>query len=253
MALTFQTPQRRALSTLELCSAVLLGGLLCISLIACQNGQMKPGISLESINNGEAFDDIFSQKKTTQANKPSSSANDAVHNGSSFFTAPSGWTLISADDESGVYKLSHDEIEGASIVVSYDQLVNRGDGRLPELKGIHEAVITRLPDSLAMQQSEMTRHQGEPRYHTMLRGKPSQDSEEMIVSGYTVALVQDAFTVFAAYPVEARTLAADVESFIYSLRPYAPIEASEPEVESEQDASPQAGSDDAPQPSGEEP
>jgi hypothetical protein len=223
-------------SPLTLMSVSLLGGLLLVSLLACKNGQMKPGLSLESINNGEVFDDMFSKKKTTQVNRPSAKTNAALKRGSAFFSPPEGWTLTSVDDEIRVYKLKHDEVESASIVLSYDLLQNEEDGRLPELKTLHDSVITRLPKSLALQQSEMTRYKGEPRYHTMLRGKPSESSPDMIVSGYTVALVQDAFTVFAAYPSESRTLAADVEFLIYSLRPYAPLEPT-----TKEDAPPEGG------------
>ncbi len=199
---------------------------LVISLLACKNGQLKEGITLESLNNGDAFDEIFADDKSK---KPDAKTNQAFANGEGFFSMPSGWVLSSADDESGVYKLEHEQFESASIIISYDQLQKEEDGRLDELKVLHDAVITRLPSSLTVQQSEMTRHQGEPRYHTMLRGKPSEDSVEMIVSGYTVALVQDAFTVFAAYPVEQRTLASDIEGLIYSLKPYTPLTVEEEE------------------------
>lgn len=224
--MTHDLPTHRSTrwSPLILMSVSLLGGLLFVSLLACKNGQMKKGLSLETINNGEVFDDMFSKKKTTQLNTPSAKTSAALKRGSAFFSPPEGWTLISVDDESRVYKLKHDEVESASIVLSYDLLQNQEDERLPELKTLHDSVITRLPKSLALQQSEMTRYKGEPRYHTMLRGKPSESSPDMIVSGYTVALVQDAFTVFAAYPSESRTLASDVEFLIYSLRPYAPLE-----------------------------
>lgn len=204
---------------------------VCVSLcvlvaaLACSNGQMKPGITLESINNGEAFDDLFSQKKTTQV--PSSKTKRSASDGSQFFTAPRGWSLVGIDNESGVYKLKHDTIADASIVLSYDRLENEEDGRLTELEVLHDNIITRLPDGLVKMQAEMTRHGGEPRYHTMLRGKPSEDSEELIVSGYTVALKQDAFSIFAAYPARSHTLASDIEGLVYSLKPYAPIEQEE--------------------------
>lgn len=202
--------------------SLLLLAFVVIASLACSNGQMKPGITLESINNGEAFDDLFSQKRTTHV--PSSRARQSASDGSQFFTSPGGWSLVGVDNDSGVYKLKNDAVEGASIVISYDRLEKDGDDRLPELEVLHDNIITRLPEGLVKMQADMTRHGGEPRYHTMLRGKPSADSEELIVSGYTVAIEQDAFSIFAAYPSTSHTLASDIESLVYSLKPYAPIE-----------------------------
>ena len=219
-------------TTRGLCAVVVACAFL--AFLACSNGQMKPSITLESINNGEAFDDLFSQKKT-QA--PSSKAQRSASDGSQFFTSPKGWSLVGVDNESAVYKLKHDTIDDASIVISHDRLEQEGDDRLPALESLHDNIITRLPDGLVKMQAEMTRHDGEPRYHTMLRGKPSADSEELVVSGYTVALEQDAFSIFAAYPASSHTLASDIESVVYSLKPYAPIKQGSEEAETVPDDS----------------
>lgn len=202
-------------------------GVMCSAVLACANGQMKPGVTLESINNGEVFDDLFSNKTNSTASTSASQVNDG------FFTAPKGWEIVSIDDDNGVYKLKHKEITQASIVLSYDALKKQGDQRVQELEVLHHNVISRLPSSLVRMQSEMTRQNGEPKFHTMLRGKPSESSPEMIVSGYTISLEQDAFTVFAAYPVESRTLASDIEALMYSLKPYKPLDV-EPEAKEEE-------------------
>ena len=252
------SPLRRDTSRALSRRALLVVSLLALAALACASGKRKP-MNLDSINNGEVFEDLFGGSSIKPGSRPVEERGEV-----SFFTVPSGWTLSDADNERGVYKLKHDTVQSASIVISYDALTAEGEGRVPELERLHEAIVSSMPPSLAKVSSEMTRYKDEPRFFTLLRGKPKPDSKEMLVSGYTVSVVQDAYTIFSAYPAAVSTLAADVDALVRSLRPYRRLElpaeqeeekpaaqpnAEENEGSEESEASPEELQRDDPQPS----
>lgn len=228
-----------------------LAALVIIALGCTPSGKIDRN-KLASINRGDPIHNLFNDKKKIDearrqnlAAKQKKQQDDAP----TFFTVPANWTIAQYDQETLIYKLTHTQREGASIMLSYDAL-EEGADRQAKIRQLHEGIKKRLPDTFQKREyREWIDDRDRPHVHTLLKGKVSaEDAEERIVSGYTVAIGQDSYTVFAAYPSSAsEALSKDVQTLVASLKPLPDMSETE-EEEKEEKEKKEATPDDAAKP-----
>lgn len=172
----------------------------------------------------DPLDDLFgNKKKTTTANKEDDKkAQDAaktVQNQDLFFDVPSNWTIVKFVETSKRYQLKHDTAEGASLVITYQKLDPnlKPEQRQERLRQTHQALISRLPESYKKQEYREWNKNDRPHILTALKGKKKADAPEVTIMGYSVAVEQYDYIVFAAFP-SAKSLGTDIESVVKSLR-----------------------------------
>ena len=152
-----------------------------------------------------------------------------------FFDPPSGWSVVKFVPESMRYQLKHDLEEHASLVITHHQLDAKATEakRQEQLRQMHEQLIGRLPEQYKKQEYREWVHDDHPHILSRLKGKKGDDGPEMIVEGYSVAIADEGFIVFAAYP-SARKLGSDIQGVVESLRPL-PAQQPEPSAEPSQE------------------
>lgn len=187
-------------------------------LLGCSAGQLGSNQTLNSINNGDIFNDVFGDitRPTTDGHHHTPPpAQSQTH---AFFEIPNGWDLVHADEENVVYQLKHQTVPDASLVLTHDSLTATKDQ--DELRGLHRQIVGRLPSSFEQTEYREYRTNDRPHIYTALEGKRAQDGPEMHVAGYTVAIAHDSYTVFAAYRKGDDRLQGDVERIVSSLKPH---------------------------------
>ena len=146
------------------------------------------------------------------------------------FDIPRGWEVVNFTEENWVYQLKNEKFPDASLVVQYRDL---GEGAASEqrerLIANHDSLTSRLPDSFQRVVFSETFENDRPVLHSRYRGQKGEGEPTMFINGYSVAISQDSFIVFAAYlENDDATLKSDVDLLIKSLRP---IPTSEPTAE----------------------
>lgn len=203
--------------------AMLLLALVAIASLACTGNEIR-NEKLAGINRGEPFEPISNLFNDT-AGQPQGQKNAAgkTANGEDkpdFFDIPRNWKLTRADDASHVYQLKHSQKEGASVMISYEEIDAPADEQKARLRQSHENVVGKLPTSFKQQEYREWMVDERPHIHTTLAGRAAEDKPEMIISGYSIAIGTDTYTVFAAYnKSDASKLSGDIEAVVNSLRP----------------------------------
>lgn len=204
--------------------------------LAC-NGNGISDEKLAGINRGEPFEPITNLFNDT-ANKPqnkqaNTNAEVKPGDGPAFFDIPSNWKLTRADENAHVYQLKHNQNETASVMISYEEIDAPVDEQKARLRQSHENVVGKLPSSFKQQEYREWMVDERPHIHTTLAGRAAEDKPEMIISGYSIAIGADTYTVFAAYnKSDASKLSNDIDAVVKSLRPLP-----EPSEEGEEDTS----------------
>ena len=171
------------------------------------------------------------------------------------FDIPRGWTLVNFIEENEVYQLGNEAHPDASLVVQYKSL---GDGDANSQHDLlvenHAALTGRLPDSFRRVAFSETFENDRPMIVSRYLGKKATDAPEMFINGYSVALGEDSFIVFAAYIKEDdATLRADVDALLGSLRSKAeaapmPEDPGPPEEPVPEGSDPPPAPEEAPEP-----
>lgn len=180
----------------------------------------------------DPLDDLFgNKKKTTTTNKKEDKEEDkeedkkaqdaakSVQNQDLFFDVPSNWTIVKFVETSKRYQLKHDTAEGASLVITYQKLDPslKPEQRQERLRQTHQALISRLPESYKKQEYREWNKNNRPHILTALKGKKKEDAPEVTIMGYSVAVDQYDYIIFAAFP-STTSLSSDIESVVKSLR-----------------------------------
>lgn len=187
-------------------------------LLGCSAGQLGSSQTLNAINNGDIFDDIFDDINLPTTDGPRQTPPPAQSQTHAFFEIPNGWALVHADEENVVYQLKHQTMQDASLVLTHDRLTQTKDQ--DELRGLHRQIVGRLPSSFEQTEYREYRANERPHIYTALEGKRAQSGPPMHVAGYTVAIAHDSYTVFAAYRQSDEHLQGDVERIVSSLKPH---------------------------------
>ena len=207
-------------------------------LLGCTQAQLKNSSKkLDRLTDkGGALDDVFNNKErpagSARGDGPSGGAKGgsdgdgeavaAVQDPHShdLFNVPRGWKVAKEDDEILVYQLKHESRPDASIVISYDPLQKEGElARRNELRELHTRVVGRLPEGFAQQEYREWIDQKRAYIYTRLQGKKAEDAPEMVVSGHSVGVGSNSYTVFAAYRSgDHAKLSRDVEALVKSLK-----------------------------------
>ena len=203
--------------------AMLLLALVVGASLACTGNEIR-NEKLAGINRGEPFEPITNlfndtasqpqgQKKTAEKTADGEEKPD-------FFDIPRNWKLTRADNASHVYQLKHSQKDGASVMISYEEIDAPADEQKARLRQSHENVVGKLPTSFKQQEYREWMVDERPHIHTTLAGRAAEDKPEMIISGYSIAIGADTYTVFAAYnKSDASKLSRDIEAVVNSLRP----------------------------------
>ena len=215
---------------------------LILILLGCTNGKLDQD-KIDRFKSGEALqpvEDLFKEKLALEDSDGSSKSASGKRPG--FFEVPGGWALTQADEDILVYKLEHTSREQASVMISYDPLQKDDEAaREAELREQHKKIVGRLPSAFQQQEYREWRREGRPHIQTVLMGRRDEEAPEMIVSGYTVGIGHDSYTIFAAYMrSDQEALAEDIEHIVSSLKP-------------QPDASGEGQEGSAPEPAPEEP
>jgi hypothetical protein len=137
------------------------------------------------------------------------------------FDIPRGWSLVNFIEESEVYQLTNEDYPNASLVVQYKAL-GEGDATAQHDRLVenHDALTGRLPDTFRRVAFSETFENDRPMIVSRYLGTKGEGEPEMFINGYSVAIGQDSFVVFAAYLKEHDAeVRPDVDVLLESLRP----------------------------------